>query len=194
MTSKYKIQTPRMIWQNCKEGVHSLCQNKNAHSLGLSYLKRLQFHTMFDVYGHFVDWILIFLQTLYTNIYPANNIYIYVITKRNKWENFLIYFIYFSSYPYINKTFCKGTFYNHFSWDVSEFLYKFSILWNMIYSIFSCWKSILLCQLPLMLGGKNTPLRILCWQYFKNITVRYINMYSHKCGQLRDLIMALHMR
>ena len=50
MTSKYKIQTPRMIWQNCKEGVHSLCQNKNAHSLGLkSHLKRLQFHTMFDV-------------------------------------------------------------------------------------------------------------------------------------------------
>ena len=38
------------------KGVHSLCQNKNAHSLGLkSHLKRLQFHTMFDVYGHFVD-------------------------------------------------------------------------------------------------------------------------------------------
>ena len=32
------------------KGVHSLCQNKNAHSLGLkSHLKRLQFHTMFDV-------------------------------------------------------------------------------------------------------------------------------------------------
>ena len=77
------------------EGVHSLCQNKNAHSLGLSYLKRLQFHTMFDVYGHFVDWILIFLQTLYTNIYPANNIYIYVITKRNKWWNSFVYFEFF---------------------------------------------------------------------------------------------------
>ena len=107
MTSKYKIQTPRMIWQNCKEGVHSLCQNKNAHSLGLSYLKRLQFHTMFDVYGHFVDWILIFLQTLYTNIYPANNIYIYVISKRNKWGNFFVYFKYFLVHIHI-KRFIKG--------------------------------------------------------------------------------------
>ena len=41
------------------EGVHSLCQNKNAHSLGLSHLKRLQFHTMFDVYDHSVDWMCI---------------------------------------------------------------------------------------------------------------------------------------
>ena len=132
MTSKYKIQTPRMIWQNCKEGVHSLCQNKNAHSLGLkSHLKRLQFHTMFDVYGHFVDWILIFLQTLYTKIYPANNIYIYVITKRNKWGNFLIYFIYFSSYPFIN----INQYMSRFSITISVWMFQNSYINFQFYGI-----------------------------------------------------------
>ena len=56
------------------EGVHSLCQNKNAHSLGLSHLKRLQFHTnVFDVYGHFVDWILISTNPLHQDLTQPNH-------------------------------------------------------------------------------------------------------------------------
>ena len=55
------------------KGVHSLCQNKNAHSLGLkSHLKRLQFHTMFDVYDHSVDRMYI-QQTLHTKTFCGTN-------------------------------------------------------------------------------------------------------------------------
>ena len=52
----------------------------------------------------------------------------------------------------------------YFSWDVCRI--PISIFNFMEYDIFNIflfeWKSILPCQLPLMLGGKNTPLRVLC--------------------------------
>ena len=50
LTSKVQNINGKNDLAQLAKGVHSLCQNKNAHSLGLkSHLKRLQFHTMFDV-------------------------------------------------------------------------------------------------------------------------------------------------
>ena len=50
LTSKVQNTNGKNDLAQLAKGVHSLCQNKNAHSLGLkSHLKRLQFHTMFDV-------------------------------------------------------------------------------------------------------------------------------------------------